>query len=85
MMMPKQKPVKPAPPMAPSCVAVKPNSAPQLSKMPPRMAKPMPAARIAMNPAHRSRLALVSDSICTFIYYPIYESRHADDVAAAKA
>ena len=28
MMMPKQKPEKPAPPMAPSCDAVKPNSAP---------------------------------------------------------
>lgn len=30
---------------------------PQLSKMPPRMAKPTPAARMAMNPAQRSRLA----------------------------
>src|SRR5688572_20627400 len=56
-MMPKQNPVKPAPPIAPSCVAVKPNSLPQLSKMPPRIAKPAPAARMAVNPAHRSRLA----------------------------
>src|SRR5262245_17063454 len=58
MMMPKQKPLKPAPPMAPSWAAVKLNSAPQLSKIPPRMAKPTPAARIAMNPAQRSRAAL---------------------------
>src|SRR5688572_19623857 len=58
MMMPKQNPVKPAPPMAPSWVAVKPNSPAQLSKMPPRMPKPMPAAKIAIKPAHNSRLAL---------------------------
>src|SRR6187397_423543 len=58
MMMTKQNPEKPAPPMAPSCPAVKPYSAPQLSKMPPRIAKPTPAAKMAMKPAHRSRLAL---------------------------
>src|SRR6478672_4821726 len=57
-MMPKQKPEKPAPPMAPSCAAVKPYSLPHAAKMPPRMAKPTPAARMARNPAQRSRLAL---------------------------
>src|ERR1043166_2759387 len=58
MMMPKQKPGNPAPPMAPSCAPVKPKSAAQLAKMPPRIPKPMPAARIAMKPAKRSRFAL---------------------------
>ncbi len=32
MMMPKQKPVKPAPPMAPSCAPVKPKSAAQVGQ-----------------------------------------------------
>src|SRR5688572_11542548 len=58
MMMPKQNPGNPAPPIAPSCAPEKPNSAPQLSKIPPRMAKPTPAARMAMNPPQRRRLAL---------------------------
>ena len=57
MMMPKQNPVKPAPPIAPNWVAVKPNSLAQLSKIPPRMAKPTPAAKIAMKPAHNRRFA----------------------------
>src|SRR5688572_4834250 len=57
MMMPKQKPVNPAPPMAPSCAPVKPKSAAQLARMPPRMPKPMPAARMARKPAHSKRLA----------------------------
>jgi hypothetical protein len=54
-MMPKQKLVNPAPPMSPSCVSVNPNSSFQLSKMPPRMAKPTPAAKMAMNPAQSRR------------------------------
>src|SRR5687767_6463868 len=58
MMIPKQKPVKPAPPIAPSCPAVKPNSVPQLSMIPPRIANPIPAARIDMNPAAKRRLLL---------------------------
>ena len=67
MMMPKQKPENPAPPIAPSWPAVKPYSAPQLSKMPPRMANPTPAARIAMNPAHNSRFAFGTiDSLLTW-------------------
>ena len=37
--------------------AVNPNSAAQLARMPPRMPKPMPAARIARNPAHSRRMA----------------------------
>src|SRR5688572_12666321 len=57
MMMPKQKPVNPAPPMAPSCAPVNPKSAAQLARMPPRMPNPMPAARMARNPAHSRRLA----------------------------
>src|SRR5687767_2405587 len=57
MMMPKQKPVNPAPPMAPSCAPVNPNSAAQLARMPPRMPNPMPAARMARNPAQSRRLA----------------------------
>src|SRR5687767_9228542 len=57
MMMPKQKPVNPAPPMAPSCAPVNPKSRAQLARMPPRMPKPMPAARIARNPAHNRRMA----------------------------
>ncbi len=58
MMMPKQKPVKPAPVMSPISVSVKPNSPRQLSKNPPRIAKPTPAARIAKKPAQRRRFAL---------------------------
>src|SRR5687767_7910977 len=58
MMMPKQKPIRPIAPMLPSCPAVKPNSPAQLSKIPPRTAKPTPAAKIAAKPAQRSRLAL---------------------------
>ena len=57
MMMPKQKPVKPAPLTRPTSSAVKPNFAFQTSRMPPRMAKPTPAARIAMKPAANSRFA----------------------------
>src|SRR5687768_81408 len=70
MMMPKQKPEKPAPPMAPSCDALKPYSPPQLSRMPPRMAKPTPAAKMAANPAQSSRLAFgtMPESIPLLIY-----------------
>src|SRR5687768_12200736 len=57
MMIPKQKPENPAPVIAPSSEPVNPNSRPQLSRMPPRMAAPTPAARIAKNPAHSRRLA----------------------------
>src|SRR5437867_1605164 len=57
MIIPKQKPVKPAPLMAPSCWPVNPKSAPQLARMPPRMPKPTPAARMAMNPANNSLFA----------------------------
>src|SRR5436190_6172575 len=57
MTMPKQKPVKPAPLMSPNCWPVKPNSAPQLARMPPRIAAPTPAARIAAKPPYKSRLA----------------------------
>ena len=57
MMMPKQKPVKPAPPMAPSCAPVKPKSAAQLARMPPRTPAPMAAAKIASEPAHNRRIA----------------------------
>jgi hypothetical protein len=56
-MIPKQKPDRPDPAMAPSCVALKPYSLPQLSRMPPRIAKPTPAAKMAANPAQSSRLA----------------------------
>src|SRR5262245_49973770 len=58
MMIPKQKPVKPPPEMRPSSSALKPYSLPQLSRMPPRMAKPTPAARMARKPAHSRRKAL---------------------------
>src|SRR5262245_30381405 len=58
MMIPKQKPVKPMPLMLPTSVSVKPNSDRQLSRKPPRMAKPTPAARIAIKPPQRRRLAL---------------------------
>ena len=64
MMMPKQKPVKPAPLMSPSCAPVKPKSAPQLARMPPRIPKPTPAARMAMKPAQSSRLALGAMPSC---------------------
>ncbi len=57
MMTPKQKPVRPAPPMAPSCAPVKPNSAAHVARMPPRMPNPMPVARMARKPAHNSRWA----------------------------
>src|SRR5262245_48472204 len=58
MMMPKQKPVNPAPLILPTSVSVKPNSVRQLSRNPPRIAKPIPAARMAMNPPHSRRYAL---------------------------
>lgn len=58
MMIPKQNPESPAPVIEPSCCALKLNSLAQLSKMPPRIAKPTPAAKIAMKPAHKSRWAL---------------------------
>src|SRR6185503_11988611 len=70
MMIPKQKPEKPAPPIAPSCAAVKPYCAPQLSKIPPRIAKPTPAAKMAMNPAINNRLAfgaMASLLTCTLL------------------
>ena len=57
MMMPKQKPVKPAPPMAPSCAPVKPKSAAQFARMPPRTPAPMAAAKMASEPAHNRRMA----------------------------
>src|SRR2546422_667706 len=57
MMIPKQKPVNPAPLISPNCWPVNPKSAPQLARMPPRIPNPTPAARIARNPAIRSRLA----------------------------
>ena len=58
MIIPKQKPEKPAPPIAPNCVAVKLNSFPQLSRIPFRNAKPTPAARIAIKPAQSNLEAL---------------------------
>src|SRR6188474_2694465 len=57
MMTPKQKPVSPAPPMAPSCAPVKPNCAAHVARMPPRIAKPMPVASMARKPAHKRRWA----------------------------
>src|SRR5262245_23742942 len=57
MMMPKQNPVKPAPPIAPSCAPVNPKSAAQLARMPPRIPNPIPAARMARKPAHSNRVA----------------------------
>src|SRR4029453_12434975 len=56
-MIPKQNPVNPAPLMSPSCWPVKPNCAPQVARIPPRMANPTPAARIARNPPQSRRLA----------------------------
>src|SRR5215471_19272129 len=57
MMIPKQNPVRPAPVMAPSSLAVKPNSEPQFARIPPRTPNPTPVARIATKPAHSSRAA----------------------------
>src|ERR1051325_2606824 len=57
MMMPKQNPVNPAPLINPVSSPVKLKAFTQSLKMPPRMAAPTPAARMAMNPARRSRLA----------------------------
>src|SRR6267143_6709097 len=57
MMMPKQKLVKLAPLMSPNWAAVNPKSVPKLARIPPRMPKPMPAARMAKKPAQRSRFA----------------------------
>src|SRR5262245_22435708 len=71
-MMPKQNPVNPAPLISPSCCAVKPKSAPQFAKIPPRIPKPTPAARMAINPAIKSRLALgaiASLLTCTLLIY----------------
>jgi len=56
MMMP--KPVRPPPVMAPSSVWVKPYCSAHWPRIPPRIANPTPAARIAMKPAHKSREAL---------------------------
>ena len=41
--IPKQKPVNPAPLISPSCCPVKPNSDPQLARIPPRIAAPASA------------------------------------------
>jgi hypothetical protein len=57
IMMPKQNPVNPAPLIRPVSRPVKLNALTQSPKMPPRMAKPTPAAKIAMKPAKRRRLA----------------------------
>jgi hypothetical protein len=59
--------MNPAPPMAPSWAPVKPNSFDQLSKMPPRMAKPTPAARMAMKPAQRRRFALGTVDVSVYV------------------
>src|SRR5687768_13201094 len=64
MMIPKQKPVKPAPLMSPNSWPVKPNSAPQFARIPPRMPKPMPAARMAIKPAHNKRPELGAIPSC---------------------
>src|SRR5262245_1800397 len=76
IMMPKQKPVKPAPLMLPNSVAVKPNSAPQLSRIPPRIAKPTPAARMAIKPAQRSRFALVGVMLSFLLFMDLGHSLH---------
>src|SRR5258706_15805788 len=58
MMIPKQNPVNPEPLIAPNSAPVKPNSDPQFARMPPRIPKPTPAARMAANPAQSRRFAL---------------------------
>src|SRR6185503_7883001 len=73
--MPKQNPVNPYPPMAPSIESVKPYSAFQLSKMPPRIAKPTPAARIAVKPAHNNRFSFPISQIL-----PLKRDRRAQTV-----
>ena len=65
MMMPKQKPVNPAPPIAPSCAPVNPKSAAQLNRMPPRTPAPIAAAKMASEPAHNSRIAF--DAIASVV------------------
>ena len=52
------KPVSPPPVIAPSSVCVKPYCSAHWPRMPPRIANPTPAARIAMKPAQSSRWAL---------------------------
>src|SRR5258708_1231815 len=64
MMMP--KPVSPPPVMAPNSLCVKPNCLPQSPRMPPRMANPTPAARMAMKPAKSRRFALGAVAFCPF-------------------
>src|SRR5688572_15683594 len=56
MIMP--NPVRPPPVICPRSLWVNPNWAPQSPRIPPRIENPTPAARMAIKPAHNSRLAL---------------------------
>src|SRR5688572_31221332 len=93
IIIPKQNPVNPAPPMAPNWAPVKPKSAPQLARMPPRTPKPMPAAKMAKKPAHNKRMALgampcadallIVDQLLDFVFCRNQESVNAGSFTIA--